>query len=285
MSTCNRVEVYAEVDRFHGGVSWICELLSRHAGIALGELTPNLYVHYEDRAVQHLLAVASGLESMVVGEDQILGQVRRALPLAGEQGTLGRGLGELGSLALRTAGGRQPRPGSTGRARAWSASGSSRSRSAGWTAADAIGRFAAARPQPGGQRPRATAPPAGGRSPAARRAAGARGRGRLDELAGRRHRGQDGRRPARGGQPDQRPRRAAGGNGLGHRGRPVPAGRPEIAAADLVVSCTGAPGHVITRDTGRGGARVARATGRPLILLDLALPRDVDPGAAGNFRA
>ena len=79
VSTCNRVEVYAEVDKFHGGVSSICDLLARHSGIPLGELTPNLYVHYEDRAVQHLLAVACGLESMVVGESQILGQVRQAL--------------------------------------------------------------------------------------------------------------------------------------------------------------------------------------------------------------
>ena len=59
-------------------------------------------MHYEDRAVQHLLAVSSGLESMVVGEDQILGQVRSALKLAGDQGTLGRSLRDLGRLALRT---------------------------------------------------------------------------------------------------------------------------------------------------------------------------------------
>src|ERR1700728_2172094 len=76
ISSCNRVEVYAEVDRFHGGVAGVCELLSRHSGIPAQELTGSLYVHYEDRAVQHLLAVASGLESVVVGEDQILGQVR-----------------------------------------------------------------------------------------------------------------------------------------------------------------------------------------------------------------
>ena len=102
ISTCNRVEVYAEVGRFHGGVAGVCELLSRYSGIPVQELTPCLYVHYEDRAVQHLLAVSSGLESMVVGEDQILGQVRSALKLAGEQGTLGRSLRDLGRLALRT---------------------------------------------------------------------------------------------------------------------------------------------------------------------------------------
>src|SRR6202044_849857 len=87
--------------RFHGGVAGVCELLSRYSGIPVPELTPCLYVHYEDRAVQHLLAVASGLESIVVGEDQILGQVRSALKLAGEQGTLGRSLRDLGRLAPR----------------------------------------------------------------------------------------------------------------------------------------------------------------------------------------
>jgi glutamyl-tRNA reductase len=76
ISTCNRVEVYADVDRFHAAVTAICELLARHSGVPAQELTPHLYVHYEDRAVSHLLAVACGLDSVVVGEGQILGQVR-----------------------------------------------------------------------------------------------------------------------------------------------------------------------------------------------------------------
>ena len=66
VSTCNRVEVYADVDRFHAGVTAICELLARHCGVPARELTPYLYVHYEGRAVRHLLAVTSGLDSMVV---------------------------------------------------------------------------------------------------------------------------------------------------------------------------------------------------------------------------
>ena len=102
VSTCNRVEVYADVDRFHAGVTAICELLARHCGLPPHELTQYLYVHYEDRAVSHLLAVAAGLDSIVVGEDQILGQVRSAVKLAAEHGTAGRVLGELGQLALRT---------------------------------------------------------------------------------------------------------------------------------------------------------------------------------------
>jgi glutamyl-tRNA reductase len=102
VSTCNRVEVYADVAKFHSGVSAISELLARHAGIDLAQLTRHLYVHYDERAVQHLFAVASGLDSMVVGEGQILGQVRQALKFADDQGTLGRPLADLGRLALHT---------------------------------------------------------------------------------------------------------------------------------------------------------------------------------------
>ncbi len=101
LSTCNRMEIYAEVGSFHGAVAAICDLLSRHSGVPHAELTPCLYVHYADRAVQHLLKVACGLDSMVVGESQILGQLRSALRIAREQGTLSRSLAELGSQALR----------------------------------------------------------------------------------------------------------------------------------------------------------------------------------------
>ena len=125
ISTCNRVEVYAEVGRFHGGVNGISELLARHSGIPAGELTASLYVHYEDRAVQHLLAVASGLDSMVVGEDQILGQVRAALKAAGDHGTLGRSLRDLGRIALRTGKRARAETGIDRLASAWSASASS----------------------------------------------------------------------------------------------------------------------------------------------------------------
>ncbi|WP_030456150.1 glutamyl-tRNA reductase [Herbidospora cretacea] len=98
VSTCNRVEVYAEVDRFHGGVSAITTLLDRHAGV---DLAPHLYVHYEDQAVHHLMSVASGLDSMVVGEGQILGQIRAALRLAQQEDAVGSILNELVQQALR----------------------------------------------------------------------------------------------------------------------------------------------------------------------------------------
>ena len=101
ISTCNRVEVYAEVHRFHGAVTGVCDLLARYSGIEPGELTASLYVHYEDRAVQHLLAVASGLDSMVVGENQILGQVRAALRVASYSAVFASARCMLCSASLR----------------------------------------------------------------------------------------------------------------------------------------------------------------------------------------
>ena len=85
LATCNRVEVFAEVDRFHGGVAEVSRVLARHAGAGVEELSPYVTVHYEDQAVAHLFTVAAGLDSMVVGETQVLaflGQ-QRLVPVAG----------------------------------------------------------------------------------------------------------------------------------------------------------------------------------------------------------
>ncbi|MBO2451483.1 glutamyl-tRNA reductase [Actinomadura barringtoniae] len=101
VSTCNRVEVYAVVEKFHGGVSTVSEALSLHSGIPLDDLSRHLYVHYEDRAIQHAFSVACGLESMVVGEGQILGQIRQAFRLAQDEQTIGRTLHDVLQRALR----------------------------------------------------------------------------------------------------------------------------------------------------------------------------------------
>ncbi|MEU4830607.1 glutamyl-tRNA reductase [Streptosporangium sp. NPDC023615] len=101
VSTCNRVEVYADVDRFHAAVTSISRLLGTHSGVPVEQLASHLYVHYEDRAVEHLFSVGAGLDSMVVGEGQILGQVRAALRLAQQEGTLGPTLNELVQQSLR----------------------------------------------------------------------------------------------------------------------------------------------------------------------------------------
>ncbi|WP_166908995.1 glutamyl-tRNA reductase [Mycobacterium sp. DL440] len=100
LSTCNRVEIYAVVEAFHGGLSIIGQVLSEHSGMSLNDLTKYAYVRYAEAAVEHLFAVTSGLDSAVIGEAQVLGQVRRAYSSAEEHQTVGRTLHELAQRAL-----------------------------------------------------------------------------------------------------------------------------------------------------------------------------------------
>ncbi len=254
VSTCNRVEVYAEVDKFHGGVSSICDLLARHSGIPLGELTPNLYVHYEDRAVQHLLAVACGLESMVVGESQILGQVRQALSVAREHATLSRGLSELGTLALRTA------------KRAHTETGIDRAGANLVSIGIAVARGMLAAP-----------------ADPARPLAGLRvlviGAGSMSSLAATTAARMGAAHIVVANRTADRATRlaaAVGGSTAGLTGLAGP-----VAETDLVISCTGAAGVVITADLVAGALARRGQPSLPLVLLDLAMPRDVDPAVAG----
>ncbi|MFI5493103.1 glutamyl-tRNA reductase [Actinoplanes sp. NPDC051859] len=101
VSTCNRVEVYAAVTGFHGGLGDVCNVLAEHSGIGANDLAAHLYVHYDEAAVRHSFRVSSGLDSMVVGEAQILGQLRDAYHAATESDSAGRLLHELMQQALR----------------------------------------------------------------------------------------------------------------------------------------------------------------------------------------
>ena len=242
LSTCNRVEVYAEVDKFHGGLAQASELLARRAGVDLDELTPHLYVHYEDRAVAHLFSVACGLDSMVVGESQILGQVRAGLRTAQDHGTVGGQLGALVQQALRV--GKRART-ETGIDRA------GRSLvTAGLEQATAVlGHLDGLSVLVVG---------AGAMSALAATVVTQSGAARV-VVANRTF--------------DRAERLAAS---LGAQARPLSELPAALAEADLVVSCTGAVGHVLDVEL---LAPVASRAGRPLVVLDLALPRDVDPAA------
>jgi glutamyl-tRNA reductase len=257
VSTCNRVEVYADVDRFHAGVNAICELLARHCGTDARDLTPHLYVHYEDRAVAHLLAVACGLDSVVAGEGQILGQVRSALKLAEEHGTLGRVLGGLVRVALRA--GKRARA-ETGIDRAGQS-----------LVSVAIG-IAAARLGPAQETSGLEFPGLAGRDVLVV------GAGAMSTLAAT----TAGRSGAASIAVANRTRRHAErlAAKVGGRAVALDALGPALAAADLVISCTGAAGHVITGDL--VSAALADRTRRgPLVFLDLAMPRDVEPSVGG----
>jgi len=240
MATCNRIEVYAGVDKFHAAVTEITELLSVHTGVAQAELTQHLYVHYDGRAVQHLFTVACGLDSMVVGEPQILGQIRSALATAQELGTAGRSLNDLMQQALRVG------------KRAHSETGLDRAGQS--VVSVALDAAYADLGVEGPEQLRALIIGAG--SMAALAAASL-------NRAGVRHMVVANRTQERA------EHLAAQYNGVA-----VPMAEivPALGEADLVVACTGAPGYVIT------GEMLNRAAhSHPVALVDLALPRDVDP--------
>jgi glutamyl-tRNA reductase len=211
-------------------------------------------VHYEDRAVSHLMAVACGLDSMVVGEGQILGQVRSALKVAGDHGTVGRVLSELGRLALRT--GKRARA-ETGIGRAGLS-----------LLTVAIDLAAAGLGQAG---PDALAGRdvliVGAGSMSAMAAATATRSGAASIVVANRTRRHAERLAA-----DV----SASTAGLAD----LPAA---MAAADVVISCTGAAGQVITASMVSAAVAARTLAGRPgaLILLDLAMPRDVEPDVDG----
>ena len=103
LSTCNRVEVYSAVEDFEQGCDAIHRFFLESRDIAAEELHAHLYVHREVEAMRHLFAVASSLDSMVVGEPQILGQVKEAYRIAHASGHAGKVLANLFSRAFRVA--------------------------------------------------------------------------------------------------------------------------------------------------------------------------------------
>ncbi|RBQ21720.1 glutamyl-tRNA reductase [Spongiactinospora rosea] len=239
VSTCNRVEIYADVQRFHSAVSAMSELLGTYANVPVEQLAPHLYVHYEDRAVSHLFSVTSGLESMVMGEGQILGQVRQALRLAQEEGTLGSTLNELAQHALRV--GKRVHT-DTGIDHAGAS-------------LVGVGLELAERVLGPIQGKRALVVGAGSMS-ALSAATLARAGVTGIVVANRTY--------------ERAVRLAETVGGRPARLDDLPA---ELAQADIVISCTGGGNLVVTPEMLTGTGRTT-----PLFLLDLALPHDIDPG-------
>ncbi|WOP17274.1 glutamyl-tRNA reductase [Raineyella sp. LH-20] len=101
LSTCNRTEVYANVSRFHHSLDDITARIAESTGLAAGTLQQHCAVFYDEAAISHLFNVTAGLDSMVVGENQILGQVKTALTRAQESGTVGPQLNHLFQQGLR----------------------------------------------------------------------------------------------------------------------------------------------------------------------------------------
>ncbi|MGI9083704.1 MAG: glutamyl-tRNA reductase [Aeromicrobium sp.] len=242
ISTCNRVEIYVEAERFHGAVEEVSRLLAEHATLDRDQLVQHVYVHYDDSAVAHLFAVAAGLDSMILGESQILGQVREALHSAQAEATVGPALNALFQQALRI--------GKRGHAE----TGIDRLAPSTVTAGlDAAGPVAEA--------------------PTTRFLVA--GAGTMASLAVRTlvDRGVDPDRIAVANRTVQRAHELVAAFGV--RAVMWDDLDPELAATDVVISCTGAAGVVFDRQ------RIAAASaGRSMTLVDLALPRDIDPSAS-----
>jgi glutamyl-tRNA reductase len=86
LSTCNRTEVYVVAELFHGAYGDVRDLLCELGDLGVDELTPHLYSQHDAAAVTHLFEVAAGLDSAVLGESEILGQVRTAWDIAQQEG-------------------------------------------------------------------------------------------------------------------------------------------------------------------------------------------------------
>jgi glutamyl-tRNA reductase len=101
LATCNRTEVYASVSRFHGALADATDALADVGGLSVPALQERCAVYFDEGAVAHTFAVAAGLDSVVIGESQILGQVKNALTAAQSAGTVGTVLNALFQQALR----------------------------------------------------------------------------------------------------------------------------------------------------------------------------------------
>ena len=238
LSTCNRIEVYAVVETFHGGLASIADVLARQAGMETAELYDHFYVHYAGAAMEHVFSVASGLDSMVVGETQILGQVRTAYATARETGTVGSTLHELIQTTLRV--GKRvhtetglDRLGASVVSEALAAAGELSGRRALVVGAGSMGALATSQLRKGG----------------------------IAEIV----------------VINRTPERAARlvssltEQGVTAKAAPMAELADEVARADVVVVCTGAKNAVL------GTEHVAPRADRPVVVCDLGLPRDVEP--------
>ncbi|MEU8264169.1 glutamyl-tRNA reductase [Micromonospora sp. NPDC048999] len=247
VSTCNRVEVYAAVSGFHGGLGDICAVLAELAGCPPAALANHLYVHYDAAAVNHVFRVAAGLDSMVVGEAQILGQLRDAYHCSSGADATGRLLHELMQQALRV-GKRAHAETNIDRA------GQSVVTAALDLAADLLGGELAGRP--------AMVVGAG--------AMGSLGVATLSRLGA-------GSLTVTNRSADRAVRLA---ESYGANAVPMAELVDALSTVDIVVAATAATEPVLTRDVvSRALARRDVGRGR-LVLLDLAVPRDVEAGVA-----
>jgi glutamyl-tRNA reductase len=242
LSTCNRVEIYGRANEAVAPalVSFLADYHRRPAG----ELDPFLYRLEGEQAVRHAFRVAASLDSMVLGEPQILGQVKEAYQAAEKAGALGSVLNALRNRSIAAA----------KRARTETGIGEN-AVSVSYVAVELARKIFGALQD---------------------RSVLLVGAGKMSELAARHLVRSGARATVLGGRTFEKAEQLAAA--LGGTAAPFESLRAELMKADIVISGTGAPGIVIRAEDIQA-ASVGRR-GRPLFLIDIAVPRDIDPEAA-----
>ena len=237
LSTCNRVEVYGRSPS--ASVDAVAAFLASYHQRRLEDIAPHLYRLEGEAAVRHAFRVAASLDSMVMGEPQILGQVKEAYDVAEKAGSLGSVLNALRNRSVAAA----------KRARTETAIGRN---------AVSVSHVAVelARKIFGDLRDRSVL---------------LVGAGKMSALAARQMIRDGARASVLGGRTMEKAEQLAAS--LGGRCAPLEALRSELSRADIVISGTGAPGIVIAREDVEAAQGARR--GRPLFLIDIAVPRDV----------
>ncbi|MGH2751417.1 MAG: glutamyl-tRNA reductase [Actinomycetota bacterium] len=247
LSTCNRVEVYASVTKFHPGAQALRNFLSQFCHVAPEDFSDHLYTYFDEGAVSHLFRVAAGVDSLIVGESEILGQVRRAISFAEDEDCVGRNLRRAFGQAL-----------SVGK-RARSETEISRNPVSISSAAVELARRAFAEQTLEDKRVVIV------------------GAGKMGRLAVRALQAAGATETIIVNRGEERAQSLADAYGVQSRSL---ADLPDVLArADIVICSTTAPGTVLDHKTAR---EMADRRERPddLFIVDIAVPRDVDPSVA-----
>ena len=243
LSTCNRTEVYAVAERYHAAHTDILEFLCETSGLSADEITPHLYSQFDDDAVVHLFEVAAGIDSAVLGETEIVGQVRDAWDFAMKQGTSRSTLNLLFRYALES--GKRART-ETGISR----STASVAHAAVEMAEEILGTLS-------GKRVLVV-----GAGEMGEGVAGALSRAGTESITVLNR---------------TVSRAEALADKIGARVSDFESLENELSTADVVLACTGAGGVIIDHEL---LARVRQGVSTPILVVDIALPRDVAASVA-----
>ncbi len=244
LSTCNRTEVYVCCTRFHPAVEDVREALERQSGLGPDALAEHLYTYYDDAAVAHLFGVAAGVDSMIVGESEILGQVKEAWRAAESEGSAGPLLSRAFRQAIEV--GKRVRTDTTISRRKVSIASAAVE-----LAATRLGSLDGRRILVLG---------AGGVGEGMAVALASPGSAEI-VVANR-----------------SRERAVALADRVGGRAVPLERAREELVASDVILASTASTDLVLEREA--VADVMAERDHRPLLLVDVAVPRDVDPGVA-----